>query len=223
MSTSKAALHQRRSPTALPTVLVVDAGVAFGLSLNKSLREYGYDVRLATSAEHAVRCVHARHFDFMIVHEEGDGRGRAAVVAVRGLIAGLPCAVIGSKGRTEGEQEIIAHAGPVTVLGKPLDLMQLIARIEQALKKGPPEHMVCEMASSDQPTRRDLPAVTSDDRPARQQGRALSPTRRVPAVMEDPPEVARSRRPTVETRAIDAGVYSIRNVGRDVVELFDLH
>jgi CheY-like chemotaxis protein len=147
MTTSMAAPHKRRSPTALPTVLVVDAGVTFGLSLNKSLREYGYDIRLATSADHAVRSVHARHFDVMIVHDEGFGRSRAAIMAVRGVVSTLPCVVIGAEDVDEGEHEIIPHAGPVTVLSQPLDLMQLIAKIEGALKAGPPAQIVCEIAT----------------------------------------------------------------------------
>ncbi len=213
------ALHKRRSPTALPTILVVDTGVSFGLSLNRSLREYGYDVRLATSAEHAVRSIHARHFDFMIVVDEGEGRGRAAVIAVRGVVPDLACLVIGCEGALEGERADMAHAGPVRVLGQPLDLMKLIGEIEQALKAVPPAHMVCQLAATEHPTRRDLPVVLSDDA----MPLSHAPTRRVPAVMEEPPEVARSRRPTVQLRPRDAGLYSIRNGGRDVVVMVRQH
>ena len=218
MSTHLAALHQRRSPTALPTVLVVDAGVTFGLSLHRSLREYGYDIRLATSADQALRNVQARHFDVMVVHDEGLGCGRAAIVAVRGIVPSLPCVVIGAEGITEGEHEIIARTGRVSVLSQPLDLMQLIAKIELALEAGPPAEIMCEMATSDQPTRRDLPVMPSADTPTRSNVPALEAARRVPTSMEDPPDITRSRRPTVRLRALDAGVYSIVHTRREVVD-----
>jgi ActR/RegA family two-component response regulator len=202
--------------------LVVDAGATFGLSLHRSLREYGYDVRLATSAGHALRNIHARHFDFMVVHDEGEGRARAALVAVRGVVPSLPCAVIGGEGNVEGEREIIAHAGPVTVFGKPLDLMQLISAIERALKAGPPANLVCEVAASEQPTRRDLPAAQDEAPPI-----ALADTSRSLAVLDDPPHhplaIERARRPTVKVRALDAGVYSIQNGGRDVIDRLDAY
>jgi hypothetical protein len=219
MTTSSAALQKRRSPTALPTILVVDTGVHFGLSLNRSLREYGYDVRLATSADHAVRSVHARHFEFMVVVDDGEGRARGAVIAVRGVVPSLPCVVIGCEGALEGEHEIMAHAGPVRVIGRQFDLMKLITEIETALKVAPPMQLVCQLAETEQPTRRDLPAMPSEDRTPR----SVTPARRVPAVMEDPPEVAHSRRPTVKLRSRDAGVYSMRNNGRDVVEILREH
>jgi CheY-like chemotaxis protein len=218
MATTMSALHKRRSPTALPTILVVDAGITFGLSLHRSLREYGYDVRLATSADQALRSVHARHFDVMVVHDEGLGCGRAAIVAVRGVVASLPCVVIGAEGIAEGEHEIIARTGRVSVLSQPLDLMQLIAKIEHALKGGPPMDIVCGMATTDQPTRRDLPVMPSADRPTRGNVPVLEATRRVPTSMEDPPDTTRSRRPTVRVRALDAGVYSIVHTRREVVD-----
>jgi DNA-binding NtrC family response regulator len=217
MATTMAPLHKRRSPTALPTILVVDAGVTFGLSLHRSLREYGYDVRLATSADQALRSVQARHFDMMVVHDEGLGCGRAAIVAVRGVATTLPCVVIGAEGIAEGEHEIIARTGRVSVLSQPLDLMQLIAKIETALEAGPPADIVCEMATSDQATRRDLPVMSSADRATRDVPK-LEATRRVPTSMEDPPENTRSRRPTVRLRALDAGVYSIVHTRREVVD-----
>jgi hypothetical protein len=65
--------------------------------------------------------------------------------------------------------------------------------------------------------------MPSDDRPTRSNVRALAPTRRVPAVMEDPPEVARSRRPTVKVRALDAGVYSIIAGQQQLVDRIGAH
>jgi ActR/RegA family two-component response regulator len=214
MSTSLAAKPTRRAPKATPTILVVDAGATFGLSLNRSLRRYGYDVRLATSPDHAVRTVQARNVDFMIVHDDRSGRGRAALACVRGINRKLPVALISCEPVEEGMQELDPAAGPVHLFGKPLDLPSIVSAIERALVPADPQPNLplCRIPLADRPTHREMPAIDAVEHRPEPPALSSRPTRQwCPDVAVEPPSLPLHRRRTVRVRAPDAGVYSFVN------------
>jgi two-component system, OmpR family, KDP operon response regulator KdpE len=128
----------------MSTVLVVDDQVSLLHTLAESLLEGGYDVKLATTGDQALRRIEQRVADAVILDLSlPDIGGMQVLTRIRGW-SSVPVIVLSA--RTAEIQKIAAlDAGADDYVTKPFDMDELMARLRVALRDrrpGPDEPTV---------------------------------------------------------------------------------
>ncbi len=130
------------------TMLVVDTGAALGLSLARSLRQYGYNVEISTSVSHAIAKLHGRGAHLLLIHDTG--RVRADEVNMLRRAGGaIPCLVLANDGSALAEDV----EGPnVLMVSKPLEMAQLLGAAKRLMRT------LTDKTEAGRPTRQ-IPAI----------------------------------------------------------------
>ncbi len=129
---------QATSPATRHRLLVVEDEIGIQVALEDNLRIAGYDVEIAADGEEAVRVASDGGFDLIVLDILLPSKDGFAVCSdLRGKGIDTPIVMLTVKSQQEDKIRGFA-VGADDYLPKPLDIMELIARIRAVLRRSMP-------------------------------------------------------------------------------------
>ncbi len=118
------------------SVLIVDEDAATRQEISHELSRHGFAVETAKSTHQARDLVSTRHFDLTLL--EADQPGDEGLVLTQWLVEGAGVSVIVLSRRADVPRQVQAlELGASDYIGKPFHMIELVARVKNALRVRP--------------------------------------------------------------------------------------
>ncbi|QPH54873.1 response regulator transcription factor [Pontivivens ytuae] len=118
------------------SVLIVDEDAATRQEISHELSRHGFAVETAKCANQARDLVSTRHFDLTLL--EADQPGDEGLVLTQWLVEGAGVSVIVLSRRADVPRQVQAlELGASDYIGKPFHMLELVARVKNALRVRP--------------------------------------------------------------------------------------